>query len=659
MDGAAGLKSWASREGLPAEIVSVLQEQGFTSLDQVKSDLEPDDIKTYFQDTGLLKVAQCLALKKAVKRFAGAADRGSRCPPQANGSHPQPFPASSYPYSSVPQPSANMYPPLPPHSQPQPGPMRYPSAEQPQPGPMRYPSAEQHYPTAAGCAGAMPGLNLSSAGTGQNFTFLLLGKTGSGKSTTGNTIFGEKLFNTAATFASVTSECERKTSCRNGRKVEIIDSPGLYDTHKTQEEICVTIVQAVAGMHPGPHAILYVVRLGRYTAEEYGAYTRLKALFDEDITKYMIILFTYGDMLERERKSIEELIGSEAPEDLKKVLRECNNRYIVFNNMAYNPQTQVEHLLSMARHIVAQNGGKTYSCPKYGQIGQGMEEEVARRLQEVEKKDLQRQKYVQQLEKQTQEAEQKAEETKAQMEKNERERQRRMDEEEEKRRQLKDQLHSHIKEQQDNAKKHQEELHRLQREREEQEKMMREKEHEMSEKEKKRAEEEAAMMREREAEMREIMRQTEERFARQREDDEDRRHQMEKDRQQFMLEVEEQRRKEREELEEREAERQKLFEEKLADERAEAKKKQELYEKEMEDLKQSHFKKQQASEWVTKGIGFIFDAVKIGLDIYTLTKDGKTAGKETDTGEKSLPSAAGSKSSTETKPPTNPTGGKK
>nr|KAG5698439.1 hypothetical protein BaRGS_006634 [Batillaria attramentaria] len=118
-----------------------------------------------------------------------------------------------------------------------------------------------------------------------------------------------------------------------------MDSPGLFDTEKSHEEISADIVKAVACTHPGPHAILYVIR------------------------------------------------------------------YVVFNNIADNKQPQVRTLFQQVRQLIAQNQGRFYTCPKYTEVGEGFEEEVARRLAEVERRNAEKTRYVQNLRNQAQSAE--------------------------------------------------------------------------------------------------------------------------------------------------------------------------------------------------------------------------------------------------------------
>ena len=102
-----------------------------------------------------------------------------------------------------------------------------------------------------------------------------------------------------------------------------MDSPGLFDTSKNHEEISALVMQAIACMHPGPDAVFYVMKIGRYTDEEYGVYTRLKALLDDNVTKYLIVLFTHGDALKG--KNMEQML-TKAPEKLREVLKDCDYR---------------------------------------------------------------------------------------------------------------------------------------------------------------------------------------------------------------------------------------------------------------------------------------------------------------------------------------------
>lgn len=164
-------------------------------------------------------------------------------------------------------------------------------------------------------------------------------------------------------------------------------------------------------MNPGPMAFLYVISIGRYTEEDEGVYKRIKSLFDDRVTRYTIIIFTRGDQLKKQNKTIEDVLST-APDGLRKALRECNNRYVVFDNMADDKQPQVDCLLELVRKMSEENGWKPYTCHKYKKVGEEMNKAVARRLRKVEEEEMKRKKYVQELEEKTKLAEEKAEQEK-------------------------------------------------------------------------------------------------------------------------------------------------------------------------------------------------------------------------------------------------------
>ena len=192
-------------------------------------------------------------------------------------------------------------------------------------------------------------------------------------------MLGRKHFQETFGFESGTFKTDSGKTTRGNQKILVVDTPGLLDNRSdiTPYDTVNEILKSINITSPGIHSIILVIGLDRFTEENATVFQMLMQIFGDGISKYLIVVFTRKDQLERSNKTLDEVI-KKSPAALKNIINYCRSYMVIDNTKSPEKNKDATLLIKEINDIVRSNGGQYYTSECYQIAEEFFKDEVKR-----------------------------------------------------------------------------------------------------------------------------------------------------------------------------------------------------------------------------------------------------------------------------------------
>lgn len=139
----------------------------------------------------------------------------------------------------------------------------------------------------------------------------------------------------------VTTRCQVAETAINGARVRVIDTPDIFDDELSSADKNKHVTNCRQLCQSGKCVYLLVIQIGRFTDGERDILKKLERAFGSRARQQSILLFTFGEELQRANMSMEDFFQS-CPSDLKQIVEQCDYRCVLIENKALHKHQVAE-----------------------------------------------------------------------------------------------------------------------------------------------------------------------------------------------------------------------------------------------------------------------------------------------------------------------------